>query len=51
MINHRADLALHQYMERAVKGTTSMSKSTIKQVANDVAEATKAILANPVAAE
>ena len=39
MINHRAELALHQYMERAVKGTTSMSKSTIKQVANDVAEA------------
>lgn len=38
-MNHPAELAVHQYMESAAKGDTSMSEDTIKQVANDVAEA------------
>ena len=38
-MNHPAELALHQYMENAVKGTSTMSDTTIKQVANDVADA------------
>ena len=38
-MNHPAELALHQYMEDATHGKTKMSESTIKQVANDVAEA------------
>ena len=40
-MNHPAELAVHQYMESAAKGDTSMSEDTIKQVANDVAEALK----------
>jgi len=38
-MNHPAELALHQYMENAVKGTSTMSDATIKQVADDVADA------------
>ena len=38
-MKHPAELALHQYMEDAVSGKTTMSESTIKQVATDVAEA------------
>ncbi len=38
-MNHPAELALHQYMENAVKGTSTMSDTTVKQVANDVADA------------
>jgi hypothetical protein len=38
-MNHPAELALHQYMESAVKGNTTMSGDTIAQVANDVSEA------------
>ena len=40
-MNHPAELALHQYMENAVKGTSTMSDATIKQVADDVADALK----------
>ena len=40
-MNHPAELALHQYMENAVKGTSTMSDATIKQVADDVADAIK----------
>ena len=40
-MNHPAELALHQYMENAVKGTSIMSDTTIKQVADDVADAIK----------
>ena len=38
-MNHPAELALHQYMENAVKGDSTISEDTIKQVANDVADA------------
>ena len=38
-MNHRAELALHQYMENAVKGDSTISEDTIQQVANDVADA------------
>ena len=38
-MNHPAELALHQYMENAVKGEVTMSEDTIQQVANDVADA------------
>ena len=40
-MNHPAELALHQYMENAVKGKSSMADDTIKQVASDVAFALK----------
>ena len=40
-MNHPAELALHQYMENAVKGKSSMADDTIKQVAADVAFALK----------
>ena len=40
-MNHPAELALHQYMENAVKGKSSMADDTIKQVASDVADALK----------
>ena len=32
-MNHPAELALHQYLEDAVNGETSMSDTTIQQVA------------------
>ena len=38
-MNHPAELALHQYMENAVKGDSTISEDTIQQVANDVADA------------
>ena len=38
-MNHPAELALHQYMENAVKGDSTISDDTIQQVANDVADA------------
>jgi len=38
-MHHRAELALHQYMEDAVKGKTQMSEETIEQVSSDIAEA------------
>ena len=37
-MHHPAELALHQYMENAVKGKTEMSEETIEQVSNDIAE-------------
>ena len=37
-MNHPAELALHQYMENAVKGDSTISEDTIQQVANDVAD-------------
>ena len=40
-MNHPAELALHQYMENAVKGKSTMSDTTIKQVADDIADALK----------
>lgn len=38
-MHHRAEIALHQYMEDAVQGKTEMSEETIEQVSYDVAEA------------
>ena len=38
-MNHPAELALHQYMENAANGKSTMSEATIKQVADDVVEA------------
>ena len=38
-MHHRAEIALHQYLENAVEGTTEMSEETIEQVSSDVAEA------------
>ena len=40
-MHHPAELALHQYMENAVTGKSTMSDATIKQVADDVADALK----------
>ena len=31
-MNHPAELALHQYMENAVKGNATMSKETMDKV-------------------
>ena len=38
-MNHPAELALHQYMDNAVKGKSTMADTTIKQVAADIEEA------------
>jgi len=38
-MNHPAELALHQYMNSAVKGESVMSDDVIQQVAGDVSEA------------
>ncbi len=38
-MNHPAELAIHQYMEDAVKGKSQMSSNTIKQVSDDIADA------------
>tara|TARA_R110000824_G_scaffold69192_5_gene178251 strand:+ start:1502 stop:1804 length:303 start_codon:yes stop_codon:yes gene_type:complete len=38
-MNHPAELALHQYMNSAVKGESVMSDDVIQQVADDVSEA------------
>ena len=35
-MNHPAELALHQYLEDAVTGKSSMSQDTIKQIGDDV---------------
>ena len=40
-MNHPAELALHQYMEDAVHGKSTMSDKTIDKVAQDVADALK----------
>ena len=40
-MNHPAELALHQYMDKAVKGDSTMADTTIKQVADDIADALK----------
>ena len=40
-MHHPAELSLHQYMQHAVAGKTTMSDATIKQVADDVADALK----------
>ena len=40
-MNHPAELALHQYLEDAVKGKTSISQDTIKQIGDDVMAAAK----------
>jgi hypothetical protein len=39
MMNHPAELALHQYMENAANGKSTMSQETIKQVGLDVMDA------------
>ena len=38
-MNHPAELALHQYMENAARGKSTMSEETILQVAADISEA------------
>lgn len=38
-MEHPAELAIHQYMENAVKGDSTMADATIEQVATDVADA------------
>lgn len=38
-MEHPAELAVHQYMESAVKGNSTMSDNTIEQVALDIKEA------------
>tara|TARA_S200002703_G_scaffold41817_2_gene36270 strand:+ start:1467 stop:2321 length:855 start_codon:yes stop_codon:yes gene_type:complete len=38
-MNHPAELRLHQYMDKAVKGDSEISEDTIKQVADDVSDA------------
>jgi len=40
-MNHPAELALHQYMDSAVKGDSKMSEDTIQQVATDISDALK----------
>jgi len=40
-MKHPAELALHQYMDDAVKGKSSMSDDTIKQISSDIADAVK----------
>jgi hypothetical protein len=38
-MKHPAELALHQYMDNAVKGKSTMADSTIKQVSADIEDA------------
>ena len=38
-MNHPAELALHQYMENAASGKSTMSEETIQQVGLDVMDA------------
>ena len=40
-MNHPAELALHQYMDSAVKGDSTMSETTINHVAADISDALK----------
>ena len=41
MINHPAELKIHQYLENAANGKSEMSDETIDRVASDVADALK----------
>ena len=38
-MNHPAELALHQYMENAANGKSTMSVETIRQISLDVSSA------------
>jgi hypothetical protein len=38
-MNHRAEIALHQYLEKVVKGKGAISKDVASQISNDVYEA------------
>ena len=38
-MNHPAELALHQYMEKAANGDTTMAQSTVEQIGKDVMDA------------
>ena len=40
-MNHPAEIALHQYLESAVKGKSSISANTIEQISNDITDALK----------
>ena len=40
-MHHPAELAIHQYMENAVKGDSTISEDTIKQISNDVSDAVR----------
>ena len=40
-MNHPAEIALHQYLESAVKGKSSISDNTIEQISNDITDALK----------
>ena len=40
-MNHPAELALHQYMENAANGNTTMAQSTVDQIGKDVMDAVK----------
>ena len=37
-MQHRGDLAIHEYLRKVSEGRSSMSKKTIKQIAKDVEE-------------
>ncbi len=41
-MHHPAELAIHQYLENAANGKSSMSDETIDTVAREVAEALEA---------
>ena len=41
MINHPAELKIHQYLENAANGKSEMSDETIDRVASDIADALK----------
>ena len=38
-MNHRAEIALHQYLEKTVKGKGAISKDVASQISKDVYEA------------
>ena len=40
-MNHPAELPIHQYLDRASNGQTTMSDETIEQVAQDIKDALK----------
>jgi len=40
-MQHPAELSLHSYMNKALKGNATVSTTTVQQVANDVADAVK----------
>ena len=40
-MNHPAEIALHQYLESAAKGKSSISDNTIEQISNDITDALK----------